>query len=247
MFVWKNEVYITGSRSAAAPPEGTFEEICTYSLRTQTWTRHTVGGEIPPFTDRPGWCWTGKYLFMFGGMEWKERKPLGDYPNDLYKYDPEENKWSKEDCSNRPSGRDRGRLFFDGVSLYLFGGWTRQTRPEDLWRLDLTSKVWERADLGSPQSKFEIWPLDQIAGSVWTGKELLVFGCSWKGGLDNVWTFNPAQKSWRKLPVPSERPTHRVAAAFLAPSPAAIYMFGGLTTVPRRSLYSQSVFEESHG
>lgn len=56
-----------------------------------------------------------------------------------------------------------------------------------------------------------------------------MFGCSGKGGLDNTWAFNPAQKSWRKLPVPKDRPTHRVAAAFVAPNPTVIYMFGGLT------------------
>lgn len=97
MFVRNDEIYITGGNTGAVPPEGTFHEIFKYSLQTQVWTRHTVRGDVPPFTLMPARCWTGKYLYMFGGVELKEPKPWGDYPNDLYRYP-----FRRVDSSNPP-------------------------------------------------------------------------------------------------------------------------------------------------
>jgi hypothetical protein len=140
-----------------------------------------------------------------------------------------------DDKSNITARCGHACVIFEG-SMYVFGGATaNKTLFNDIWRLDLSSRVWERiVSSGSPPL-----PKTNAAITVYDNKFLVHGGQSLTTRrqisfhqdfqlFDDVRQFDPKTKTWTRIETKSRGPKLSWHSSLLVRKDM-ILMFGGLT------------------
>ncbi|WAC41293.1 kelch repeat-containing protein [Pedobacter sp. SL55] len=161
------KIYLFGGTTNANTETNMQNDLWVYDTATGFWNLITPSNAAPPIRkDVQGWA-AGGNLYIFGGVS-RADGTTSKVVNDLWKYDPVANSWTKlkgeaapagtyavEDytaatvapaASNTsiPAGRVGILAASNGNKLYLFGGdrttaWTQ--RYSDLWTTDLDETV----------------------------------------------------------------------------------------------------------
>lgn len=184
----------------------------------------TVGGGPGSRRDAMGWAGTDNTLWLFGGYgPGVGSNPRGSY-NDLWQYDIDNGTWTWVSGSNtldspgnyngpvyNPSSRSGGSTWVDSEGdLWLFGGTGPNGLWNDVWRFDVSDKVWEFVSgnpLGNVFTDVITGP-NQHPGSAhgassWkdTDGNLWLFG-GHRGAappadrLNTVWKYDPLAREW---------------------------------------------------
>ena len=195
-----------------------------------------------------------KYILIFGGMKLDAHHiPEGDSSkivdtNQLIFYDvaandfedvtPDdvlEEKWSEE-VSNWPHPRRSHGLCVIGGTAYLFGGFAKREdykNTNDLWKLDIASRVWTRipeASTWPTKRGGMVFECDAGLGSEGTlvlyAGALCAPGCSC---TTDIWLFDIYSQTWSEL-IPSRgmKPLNRhFHSGVIDPVNHYLYIFGG--------------------
>lgn len=104
-----------------------YETGARYNPVTDTWTvMSTVNAPIA--RNRTAITWTGKAVFVFGGVA-----ENGTFLNDGGFYDPAQNKWYALNPAGAPSGRAHHYAIWNGISVMVYGGYTGSAHSNELY------------------------------------------------------------------------------------------------------------------
>jgi N-acetylneuraminic acid mutarotase len=172
--------------------DGYLDDLWSYRLDIG-WTRLNPSGPSPPGRLRQSAAWDSwaQRLLVFGGYR---DGPL----DDLWSYRSADNAWTRlSPVGALPPPRDRHSATWDDAHgrMLVFGG-TRGAPLADLWSYDPAVNRWtELLPKGDrPPTHFD-------HGAAWepTGSRMLVFGGYGARAADELWTYESALGSWRKL------------------------------------------------
>jgi|MDTB01.3.fsa_nt_gb hypothetical protein len=143
---------------------------------------------------------------MFFGGEHYDGNPINTFVyNELYRWHIERNKWSRIDSINTPPPRCSHQCVVFRSHMYMFGGEfctsDKFHHYRDLWRLDLTTNVWEEIHAkGGPSAR------SGHRMAIWRNN-IILFGGFYEAFREMQWyndlyVFSIATLSWRKITFP---------------------------------------------
>eukprot|EP00511_Aplanochytrium_stocchinoi_P004742 CAMPEP_0204827086 /NCGR_PEP_ID=MMETSP1346-20131115/4640_1 /ASSEMBLY_ACC=CAM_ASM_000771 /TAXON_ID=215587 /ORGANISM="Aplanochytrium stocchinoi, Strain GSBS06" /LENGTH=576 /DNA_ID=CAMNT_0051955391 /DNA_START=968 /DNA_END=2698 /DNA_ORIENTATION=- len=171
------------------------------------------------------------YLYIFGGYDGKARVQ----PFDLF--DLKKKEWTViknytppnmipqgEDHAldlRQPAPRDRHTLTAVGASLYLFGGYYRNSMTNELFRFDLESNRWSLipSTMGTPTPRHS-HSAAALRESLW------IFGGYDGSYMNDLHEYNTMDQCWERVPVTGSVPQERYRATMVAYE-NRLYVFGG--------------------
>jgi N-acetylneuraminic acid mutarotase len=239
-----SRVILYGGQSRA----GTFEDTWAFDSATGTWTDlHPTMNAWMDFGDHRPMVYdsNSKRVLMFEG--WNGCL-------DAWAYDPAANTWTKFYPSetgsgpswdnaggystNTPPNRWGKTMVYEPVlqKVVLFGGGTAGSEDveakfyADMWALDLSAKTWDM--LQRPDEPGVTAPPGRLWHSmVFDSKSgtMLVFGGEGENGcLDDLWVYDPAERTWIQLAVSGADPPPREDTAMAYDSANnKVVVFGG--------------------
>jgi N-acetylneuraminic acid mutarotase len=170
---------------------------------------------------------TTESTILFGGS-------AGDTKfGDTWAFDLTSKTWTKmANAGSSPPARDYCQMVYDpvGNKILLFGGAGDSGDLNDLWAFDVTTDSWTKLKpSGTPPPAREGHAMVYEPNK----KQVLVFGglSSDDGALLNdLWSYDPAAKSWAKID-PSGLPPSERGSATMAYVPATqrVLLFGGFS------------------
>jgi N-acetylneuraminic acid mutarotase len=153
--------------------------------------------DAPAKRSRHSAVWTGSEMIIWGGgyltsgLDWSHRGAFGSY-------DPDSNQWSNGLTDGAPSARSDHSAIWTGTEMIIWGGWSGNTFEEHRLQsggsLDFATGTWTSLPLdGAPPAR---------AGhcSVWTGREMIIWGGSVSGATQSGGRFNPSSAAWSAMP-----------------------------------------------
>jgi N-acetylneuraminic acid mutarotase len=155
--------------------------------------------------------WTGSKMIVWGG-----RDAVGAV-NTGGRYDPIADSWSATSTINAPSARDSHSAVWTGSVMVIWGGYSRFDAGcngmfRDGGRYDPATDSWSPTSLSGAPPVSRDWP------TVWTGREMLIWGgetnstlghglCG--GNSSNVgYRYNPVSDSWKAMSVVDVPPSY---------------------------------------
>lgn len=111
-------------------------------------------------------------------------------------------------------------------AAWLFGGRDGATVFDDLWRFDLATETWTRLDPDGPgpDGRFghtATW-VDGVGLVVWSGQGATRF-------FDDIWAYDPAANSWRRLPTAGAAPAARYGSCAALGPDGRLWISHGFT------------------
>lgn len=121
----------------------------------------------------------GRYIYVFGGYT-----PDVAYSNELLKYDPSTDSWSRIEVPENVSPRRYHRSVVVGSKAYIFGGETGSGSASwnnDLWEYDPFEGNWTQLQAGSPPRRWH--SMASLDGAIY------IFAGQGEGSvaLDDLW------------------------------------------------------------
>jgi hypothetical protein len=136
-------------------------------------------------------------MIVWGGMGSRQQR-FGVF-GDGARYDPSTDTWRPLPAAGAPSPRDGHTAVWTGKEMLIWGGEGRDaqgrpTYPSDGARYDPAADRWTPIrQAGEPSPR-------NAASSVWTGREMLVWGGTTTSGMRNDGgRYDPAADTWRPL------------------------------------------------
>lgn len=190
-------------------------DLYAYDSATQNWRRLTPQENGPVPVSRCGHTLVAHEgrLILFAGSG-PDHKAL----NDVWFYHPSKNLWEQVETHGAIPA---ARLFHTSViynnAMYVFGG---LDGDDDIWRLDLTSKQWQKQPLGEEMTVIRPGrpgPRWMHTAAVWRDY-MYLFGGEITGGrtTSELWQFNFSCAQWTKLEPPTVTGTPPGSRAFHA-------------------------------
>lgn len=143
-------LYVHGGQADEFLSNPSKKELRRYNLSNGQKENLTDG---PERSDHAAAVLDGK-LYIFGGSSGTNPTNGPDY-NELWRYDPAANSWTKVSSSG-PQARHQGGLAAINGKLYVFGGRTAgNTKLADLWEFDPATNTWRQlASIPEPLKGF---------------------------------------------------------------------------------------------
>jgi hypothetical protein len=141
-----------------------------------------------------GWINEGGWEYSFENNEWKTMPGTGVPPGE-WGYSIQTNEWSFPG-SGAPRGRRDFAMHWTGENVIIWGGDIRTNVINDGALFDPASNQWKNiTHVQAPSPRSHVI-------SVWTGKEMLVFGGyqSTDAHLFDLHAYDPKGDKWRALP-----------------------------------------------
>lgn len=175
-------------------------QLYVFDLVDQSWSVTEATGDAPPPRVGVTMATVNGIIYVFGGRD-AEHKEL----NEFYSFDTTTNKWAL--LSNGeigPAHRSYHSTTADDRHVYIFGGCGDSGRLNDLWAYDVVDKKWTQFPLPGDNLKGRGGPgLVVVQDKVW-----VVYGFAGKE-VDDVHSFDLAQKEWAEVETIGEKPTAR--------------------------------------
>jgi hypothetical protein len=137
-----------------------------YDPQTNQWSSMSSGAACPSLRAEHGAVWTGTEMIVWGGR-------AVSYFNDGAKYSPSADSWTPISSAGCPTARAMHTMVWTGKEMLVWGG-QRGEYPMvafDGGRYEPDSDTWSSMAIGPYQ------PVPRsYAASVWTGRELMVWG-----------------------------------------------------------------------
>jgi hypothetical protein len=177
-----------------------FDDGGIYDVGANTWTSIASGmANEPVGRYYPSAVWTGAKLIIWGGHNFNCSAGCVDTVyQDGGMYDVAGNSWTAiaSGQSNEPSAREFTPAHWTGKYMILWGGTNQGALKGDGGLFDPAAGTWTSIASGmsnEPSAR-------QSLGSVWTGKELLVWGGTDGIAEANGGLYNPTTNAWAFLP-----------------------------------------------
>jgi N-acetylneuraminic acid mutarotase len=190
--VWDStnaQLLLIGGQSAAST---LLDDLWAYRPASNTWTRLTPTGQLPPFRSIPAAVWdpTNARLLVFGGGG-------GSPMNDLWAYAPGSNAWSQLMPSGGPPPARFGHsAVWDTVNsqMLIYGGspgFGSHGLPAlgDLWAYRPATNTWTQSGTTGLQP-----PPRALHSAVWDpvhAQMLIHAGVSFSTALSDLWAYRP--------------------------------------------------------
>jgi len=174
-----------------------------YKPSPESWTSLPTGG-APAARYWHSAVWTGKHMLIWGGEDAAGQVSGGK------KYDPVANDWSPM----ASGGPERSYLIsgWTGSRWLLYGGKVGGTAYADGMMYSPSSNTWEEIPADFARRS-------EIAGAVWTGRELLV----WGGPLAVGRRFNPQNGTWSDMTMVGQPPVRSAVSAVWTGNSMIVY------------------------
>lgn len=186
-----------------------FDDLWALDVFSRTWDELTPEGDLPAARSNSAAAWDSKQnrVWVFGG----NRSPGSfsyDLVNDLWSYDPADNRWRQASTQGRaPTPRLWHSMLYDAARhrLVVFGGTdaegaTTGVYLSDVYAFDLEAQRWEQLHAGDGSA-----PDGRFWGSVVYRPEqqdYLLFGGhddTQLGNRNDTYRFDPGDRSWTQL------------------------------------------------
>ena len=177
-------------------------------------------------------------IYVFGGIS-----DIGEYLNDIWKFDIIEGVWSKlEVYGDIPEARElMGYTTFTGYGLVIFGGRSNKVFS-DLYNFEVKNKLWYSAELASaePPARYS----SCIAN--YDFRKIIIGGQNEYMGFSDIWIFDRVTKSYIKATttdLPFELINHKCSLEEVDSDTVNIYVIGGsnLKHYPNQSVYKVEI------
>ena len=230
--VWNstnNQMLVFGGGSTS----GYVNDLWAYGSATNTWTMFTPSSSVPPARDNHAAVWdpTNNQMLVFGGFSFT-------FLGDLWSFKPGNNSWSQiAPTGSVPGTRAAHTAIWDpiGNQMLVYGGYNGSFLS-DLWSYKPTSNTWTQI---SPSG--QVPPSRRDHTAIWdsAGQRMLISGGYNPGVLSDLWSYTPADNTWRQL---TSAPTTFIwHSAVWDPTKNQMLTFGGgLTFVNDLWSYSAS-------
>jgi len=171
------------------------ENSCGYTLSDEhvdllqivgpdMWVTGTAGPDARYFHAAVSDCFK---MYVYGGIS-----NLGDYLNDLWMYDINNDTWTQ--LADGPGARYYHSMVLIGDKVYVFGGSpTNGSYYDELLEYDTITNVWrEISDLNPPEARYG------HAATV-CGDKMYVYGGYDGTYYNDLWVYDPSVNQWSKL------------------------------------------------
>lgn len=207
---------------------GSLNDLWRFGIRDGSWTLLQPDNGSALFDESdvrpcgrvlPGWAEVGGKFYLFGGLTafgagWKTR-----LLNDLWQYDPVDNRWTLLEPDDGRQLRSRDQVDADrptalaamgtavvGQRIYLFAGWGGQqpsvVLSNQLWSYDVVRSRWE---FHGSQGSSKEWPAKRYCPAVtswqerlflWAGRDTESLDPQW---YNDLWSYDPETARWEQL------------------------------------------------
>lgn len=177
----------------------------SYDPNTDSWTPIIGDPLVIGPSSRPAYAWSGTELLVWGGDGEGTGTTIGGKGG---RYNPNTGAWTQMGGRGTAPGRRTSFTpVWDGNAMLIWGGADEQgyTTYSDGFSYDPATDAWlPMSGSGAPSSRY-------FHRSVWTGRELIVWGGRNQPGpgLGDGGRFDPATNSWVAIPVSSNSPSAR--------------------------------------
>jgi hypothetical protein len=200
--VWTGSEMIVWGGSTALSAGAPVNTGGRYDPITDSWSPTAVNTSGAP-TARHGHAavWTGSEMIVWGG--WDSTTTISGA-----RYIPATDTWSSSPTSTigAPSARFYHTAVWTGSEIIIWGGITSAaTTLNDGGRYNPVTNTWSvtpMSTVGAPSGR-------EAPSSIWTGKEMIVWG-GWDGTMqNNGGRYNPLNNTWTSGPTTINAPTAR--------------------------------------
>ncbi|HRU52817.1 MAG TPA: kelch repeat-containing protein [Planctomycetota bacterium] len=206
------------------------------------WTKEydeTIAGD--DFTPRENFAVAAinNDIYVFGGVRAGTMDDLitDDQIFGYFSYDSDKETWVFTTIPlsrNAPQPRKGHSMVSIGDTLYLFGGWDRDSniKYHTLWKYDKNNNSWQEINTGQSKSKIPAARSFHIMHSH-LNKELWILGGRdiHNGFLNDVWKFDIVENKWiKKGKAPIDLYFSRAGSVLQEGENMKIYIWGGMKT-----------------
>ncbi len=199
--VYKDYLYVFGGQDLK---EGSYNTMWKLSLKivldggTTGWELVNTSGQVPAPISHHNGLINGDSFYVYGGMQ------AGETNEDLYMLNLKTMKWQilgLKDAGAKPPARDDHSACFDQAngSMFIFGGYVRGGKANDLWKFDIQSQTWENLDKGDYEDQdkqaFSDRPSPRVGASLtYMNDVLYLFGGHDENNekLNDFWKYQEA-------------------------------------------------------
>jgi hypothetical protein len=193
MIVWGGQILIT-PRTAQTVSDG-----ARYDPASDTWAPIAIPNLAP--RESATAIWTGREMIVWSGIGRTAGSESNVYFDDGAAYDPVADTWRPLSAATVLSPRTRARAFWTGSRMLVWGGSSRQGKHVDGALYDPVEGVWTSitplSDVLSGCIGGSFSDYDRPA--VWSGRELLVWGCGRQGNPGTGARYDPVTGSWQRM------------------------------------------------
>ncbi|MFN0086004.1 MAG: kelch repeat-containing protein [Blastocatellia bacterium] len=206
---------------------GSLNDAWAFSLASRTWIKLATTGPAPPprFSFDAVYDPVGHQMVIYAGQG-------AGFFNDTWALDLATHEWkdiSPASNSARPKARYGSTAIFDPVtrSLVQFAGFTSESgRFQDTQSFSLAGRAW--ADWTPAGDKPQVRCLLSSAFDR-VNRRMIIYGGQRNGPLDDLWSFDLAQRRWSNL-TSSQRPSGRWYTSSFIDRDGRFLIFGGFTS-----------------
>lgn len=176
-------------------------------------------------------------MYVFGGM-----RSDAECNEDLYCLNLKSFEWKaiQPEGSVKPEGRDDHTMASSDKQLFVFGGFVKGKRMNDLYTYDIATNKWDllwefrEVDEFSPEDKQKQCPCPRSGQDmVYNGGSLYLFGGrnDFNDKLNDTWEFKISSKSWTLI-ICEKSPIGRSSHVLVANGNKMI-LFGGIVDITK--------------
>jgi uncharacterized protein (TIGR03437 family) len=206
---------------------GSLNDAWAFSLETRTWTKLVTTGPTPPprFSFDAVYDPVGHQMVIYAGQG-------SGFHNDTWTLNLTTLEWrdvSPASNAARPKARYGSTAIFDPASrsLVQFAGFTSESgRFQDTQSFSLSSNTW--TDWTPAGDKPQVRCLLSSAFDR-ANRRMVIYGGQRNGPLDDLWSFDIAQRRWTNL-TPATRPAGRWFSSTFIDRDGRFILFGGFAS-----------------
>lgn len=202
-----------------------------------TWEQLETTGAKPGFLSHHRSVLIGEEMYIFGGMK-------SDIENncDLFSLNMKTLQWKviQPEGDEKPEGRDDHSICASENSIYVFGGFVKGKRMNDLYEYNIETNTWKILskftdidDFSSEELKYQ-FPVPRCGQDmVYYQNKIYMFGGrnDFNDKLSDTWEFDISAKTWNKIEC-EKMPIGRSSHACIVYE-SKIILFGGIVDITK--------------
>ena len=172
-----------------------------YSPASDSWTRTSIGQNVPDARFGHTAVWTGMEMIVWGGSP----PPGNSYLNTGGRYDPSTDTWMPTSVGmNVPTARSYSSGIWTGTQMIVWGGISDFGYLKTGGRYTPSTNTWEPTSVGAnvPIARY-------FHGVVWTGAQMIIWGGY--PYVNSGGRYDPSSDSWTPTSVGANVPAGRRA------------------------------------